>query len=164
MAEPIACDATAGSASDAVNASRTMGAEEDDPVQRRLRDVRAWLISASYALAADARAGPPKAEAERRRRPAARPARRLDLPATDPARYRWDRVSPADLDAMTPTRKLLHVLDDRTRWQTALAEVRRCAEQASDLSAMGTARNARPSAPGNRSGLTMEGRGGSLAW
>jgi len=69
-----------------------MGAEEDDPVQRRLRDARAWLISAT------------------------------------------------------------------------LAEVRRCAEQASDLSAMGTARNARPSAPGNRSGLTMEGRGGSLAW
>jgi hypothetical protein len=49
----------------------------------------------------------------------------LDLPATDPARYRWERVTPFDRDAMTPTRKLLHVLDDRTRWRNALAEARR---------------------------------------
>jgi hypothetical protein len=52
----------------------------------------------------------------------------LDLPATDPARYRWERVTPADADAMTSTRKLLHVLDDRTRWLNALAEARRRAE------------------------------------
>jgi hypothetical protein len=49
----------------------------------------------------------------------------LDLPATDPARYRWERVTPADPDAMTPTRRLLHVLDDRTRWRNAVAEARR---------------------------------------
>jgi len=30
----------------------------------------------------------------------------LDLPATDPARYRWERVAPADQDAMSPTRRL----------------------------------------------------------
>jgi len=63
----------------------------------------------------------------------------LDLPATDTARYRWERVTPADPDAMTPVRKLLHVLDDRTRWQTALAEARRRAEQASDVPAIGRA-------------------------
>ena len=63
----------------------------------------------------------------------------FDLPATDTARYRWERVTPADPDAMTPVRKLLHVLDDRTRWQTALAEARRRAEQASDVPAIGRA-------------------------
>jgi hypothetical protein len=54
----------------------------------------------------------------------------LELPATDPARYRWERVTPSDRDAMTPTRKLLHVLDERTRCQAALAEARRRAEEA----------------------------------
>jgi hypothetical protein len=49
----------------------------------------------------------------------------LDLPATDTSRYLWERVSPSDVDAMTPTRKLLHVLDDRTRWRSAVAEARR---------------------------------------
>lgn len=48
----------------------------------------------------------------------------LDLPATDPNRYRWERVTPSDRDAMTPTRKLLHVLDERTRWRAALAQAR----------------------------------------
>jgi hypothetical protein len=54
----------------------------------------------------------------------------LDLPASDPGRYRWERVSPADRDAMTPTRKLLHVLDDRARWIVSLAEARRRAAAA----------------------------------
>jgi hypothetical protein len=63
----------------------------------------------------------------------------LDLPATDPGRYRWERVTPADRDAMTPTRKLLHVLDDRTRWQTGLAEARRRAAQTGDLPGIGRA-------------------------
>jgi hypothetical protein len=49
----------------------------------------------------------------------------LELPATDPARYRWERVTPSDRDAMTPTRKLLHVLAERTRWQAAVTEARR---------------------------------------
>jgi hypothetical protein len=52
----------------------------------------------------------------------------LDLPATDPARYRWERVRPSDRDAMSPTRRLLHVLDDRRRWQAALTEARRRAQ------------------------------------
>ncbi|HEX2323078.1 MAG TPA: replication initiator [Streptosporangiaceae bacterium] len=56
----------------------------------------------------------------------------LDLPATDTNRYRWEQVSPADRDAMTPTRKLLHVLDDRARWNAALAEARRRASEATD--------------------------------
>jgi hypothetical protein len=60
----------------------------------------------------------------------------LDLPATDPAHYRWERVTPADPDAMSPTRRLLHVLADRTRWRNALAEARRRAENSGDLSAM----------------------------
>jgi hypothetical protein len=58
----------------------------------------------------------------------------LDLPATDPGRYRWERVAPSDRDAMTPTRKLLHVLDDRSRWQAALTEARRRAAQADAVS------------------------------
>jgi hypothetical protein len=60
----------------------------------------------------------------------------LDLPATDPAHYRWERVTPADPDAMSPTRRLLHVLADRTLWRNALAEARRRAENSGDLSAM----------------------------
>jgi hypothetical protein len=54
----------------------------------------------------------------------------LDLPATDPNRYQWERVTPSDRDAMTPTGKLLHVLDERTRWRNALAEARRRADEA----------------------------------
>jgi len=59
----------------------------------------------------------------------------LDLPATDIARYRWERVSPADPDAMSPTRRLLHVLDDRTRWQHALTQARQRAKAKGELSA-----------------------------
>jgi hypothetical protein len=51
----------------------------------------------------------------------------LDLPATDPARYRWERVSPADPDVMSPSRRLLHVLDERMRWKQALDTARRLA-------------------------------------
>jgi hypothetical protein len=56
----------------------------------------------------------------------------LDLPATDPGRYRWERVLPSDADAMSPTRKLLHVLDERVRWRNALTEARRRACDGSD--------------------------------
>ena len=54
----------------------------------------------------------------------------LGLPATDPAQYRWERVTPADPDHMPLTRRLLHVLTDRTRWQAALTEARRRARDA----------------------------------
>jgi hypothetical protein len=57
----------------------------------------------------------------------------LDLPATDPARYQWERVTPADRDAMTSTRKLLHVLDERTRWLAAVTEARRRARDQNQL-------------------------------
>ena len=64
----------------------------------------------------------------------------LDLPATDPGRYRWERVGPADSDCMSPTRRLLHVLDDRARWGDALAEARRRAcESVSEHPATGRA-------------------------
>ena len=56
----------------------------------------------------------------------------LELPATDPQRYRWDRVKSSDRDAMSPTRKLLHVLDDRTRWRNAVTEARRRAADRSN--------------------------------
>jgi hypothetical protein len=59
----------------------------------------------------------------------------LDLPATDDVRYRWERVTPADPDAMSPTRRLLHVLDERTRWRNAVTEARRRAGAAVGLSA-----------------------------
>jgi hypothetical protein len=55
----------------------------------------------------------------------------LDLPATDPSRYRWERVQPSDPDAMTPTRKLLHVLSERTQWQNALSRARHQSQAAS---------------------------------
>jgi hypothetical protein len=60
----------------------------------------------------------------------------LGLPAVDDQRYRWERVSPADPDHMPPAQRLLHILTDRARWQAALTEARRRAqEQAVDLSA-----------------------------
>jgi hypothetical protein len=55
----------------------------------------------------------------------------LDLPATEPGRYRWERVHSGEPDAMTPTRKLLHVLSERTQWQSALSEARRRSQAAS---------------------------------
>jgi hypothetical protein len=56
----------------------------------------------------------------------------LGLPdLDDQGRYQWERVSPAD--------RLLHVLADRARWRAALAEARRRAEEAADVSAIGRA-------------------------
>ena len=50
----------------------------------------------------------------------------LDLPADDDrCRYRWEPVTPADEDFMPQSRRLLHVLADRARWQATLAEARR---------------------------------------
>ena len=50
--------------------------------------------------------------------------RTLGVPATDPARYAWELVGPADRDFMDHARRMLHVVADRLRWQTALAEAR----------------------------------------
>ena len=64
----------------------------------------------------------------------------LNLPADDdPGRYTWERVSPADPDHLPPGQALLHVLTDRARWQTALTEARRTAQEAADLPATGRA-------------------------
>jgi hypothetical protein len=52
----------------------------------------------------------------------------LDLPAVDDQRYTWERVTPADPDHMPPAQRLLHVLTDRARWQAALTEARRRAQ------------------------------------
>ena len=41
----------------------------------------------------------------------------LGLPATDPARYTWEPVTPGDLDHMPTAQRLLHVVADRKRWQ-----------------------------------------------
>jgi hypothetical protein len=54
----------------------------------------------------------------------------LDLPATDPASYRWEQVQPTDEDYMPPSRRLLHVVADRLQWERALAEARRRARDA----------------------------------
>ena len=45
----------------------------------------------------------------------------LGLSATDPARYAWELVAPTDPDHMEHTRRLLHAVADRARWQAALA-------------------------------------------
>jgi hypothetical protein len=64
----------------------------------------------------------------------------LPDPATEPGRYKWDHVSPADADHMPPTRRLLHVLAQRTEQQAALDEVRRRTGEATrNLSAVGEA-------------------------
>jgi hypothetical protein len=64
----------------------------------------------------------------------------LDLPATDAQEFTWERVTPADPDHMPPTQRLLHVLKDRSTWNSAVAEARRRAEdQTAELSATGRA-------------------------
>jgi hypothetical protein len=64
----------------------------------------------------------------------------LGLPdPDDTGRYRWETVSPADADFMTYGRRMLYVLADRARWQVALAEARRKAEQTGEVSATGRA-------------------------
>ena len=65
----------------------------------------------------------------------------LGVSATDPARYSWEPVAPADPDHMDHARRLLHAVADRLRWQAALAEARRRAavHDPPDLSATGRA-------------------------
>ena len=58
--------------------------------------------------------------------------RTLGVSATDPARYAWEPVSPSDQDHMDHARRMLHVVADRLRWQTALAEARRRAAMPPD--------------------------------
>jgi hypothetical protein len=67
--------------------------------------------------------------------------RTLGVSVTDPARYAWDLVAPADHDHMDHARRMLHVVADRLRWQAALAEARRRAavHDPPDLSATGRA-------------------------
>jgi hypothetical protein len=55
--------------------------------------------------------------------------RTLGVSATDPARYAWEPVTPADSDHLDRARRLLHVVADRLRWQAALAEARRRAAE-----------------------------------
>ena len=49
----------------------------------------------------------------------------LGVSATDPARYAWEPVAPADPDHLDHARRLLHAVADRARWQAALNEARR---------------------------------------
>ena len=49
----------------------------------------------------------------------------LGVSATDPARYAWEAVTPTDPDHMDHSRRLLHAVADRLRWQAALDEARR---------------------------------------
>ena len=84
------------------------------------------------------RAGPSEAKRRRRRRARRRAAAPLDdhradrkewllrtlgVSATDPARYAWELVEPGDPDHMDRGRRLLHVVADRLRWQTALTPI-----------------------------------------
>jgi hypothetical protein len=61
----------------------------------------------------------------------------LGLPATDPTRYTWERVTPDDPDHMPNGQRLLHVVADRITWLTALEQARRRAagQPPPDLSA-----------------------------
>jgi hypothetical protein len=58
--------------------------------------------------------------------------RTLGVSATDPARYAWEPVPPTDQDHLDHARRLLHVVADRLRWQTALAEARKRAAMPPD--------------------------------
>jgi hypothetical protein len=68
--------------------------------------------------------------------------RTLGVSATDPARYAWELVEPGDPDHMDRARRLLHVVADRLRWQTALAEARRRAAMPPDGNLPATGRAA----------------------
>ncbi|MGZ5997616.1 MAG: replication initiator, partial [Isosphaeraceae bacterium] len=62
----------------------------------------------------------------------------LGISATDPRRYTWEPVKPGDPDHLPNGQRLLHVVADRTQWQTALDLARRRAAEA-DPSATGRA-------------------------
>ena len=68
--------------------------------------------------------------------------RTLGVSATDPARYAWEPVAPSDEDHMDHARRMLHVVADRLRWQTALAEARRRAAMPPDGDVPATGRAA----------------------
>ena len=65
----------------------------------------------------------------------------LGLPATDPARYRWEQVQPDDEDYLPASRRLLRSVGDRLQWENALNEASRPAQEAlaGELSATGRA-------------------------
>jgi hypothetical protein len=58
--------------------------------------------------------------------------RTLGVSATNPARYAWEPVAPTDQDHLDHAGRLLHVVADRLRWQTALAEARKRAAMPPD--------------------------------
>jgi hypothetical protein len=66
----------------------------------------------------------------------------LGVSATDSARYTWEPVKPGDLDHMPNGQRLLHVVTDRQRWQTALAEARHRAAMALDADHLAAGRAA----------------------
>jgi hypothetical protein len=65
----------------------------------------------------------------------------LSVSATDPARYRWELVTPGDPDHLDRARRLLHAVADRARWLAALNEARRraAAQDGPDLCTTGRA-------------------------
>jgi len=65
----------------------------------------------------------------------------LGITDTDPARFMWEPVTPADPDHMPPAQRLFHVVADRQKWHTALtnARARASGQTAPDLSATGRA-------------------------
>jgi hypothetical protein len=64
----------------------------------------------------------------------------LSLEAPDPAQYTWHMVTPSDPDYLPPDKRLLHVVAERNRWQAALTEARRKAQESGgNLSATGEA-------------------------
>ena len=48
----------------------------------------------------------------------------LGIPDADPARYKWEPVTPGDPDHMPPPQRMLHIVADRQRWHAALTEAR----------------------------------------
>jgi hypothetical protein len=73
----------------------------------------------------------------------------LGISATDPHRYTWEPVKPGDPDHMPNGQRLLHVVADRTQWQTALEQARRrtATSVEPDSEAPGRAASAAPTPP-----------------
>ena len=62
----------------------------------------------------------------------------LGLETPDPAQYTWHVVTPSDPDHLPPDKRLLHIVAERNRWQAALTEAKRRAEEhGGNLSATG---------------------------
>jgi hypothetical protein len=63
----------------------------------------------------------------------------LGMDQPDPRQYTWHVVTPSDHDYLSPDKRLLYIVAERTRLKTALDEARQRIEEAAEVSATGRA-------------------------